>query len=42
MVSLHSLSLEAALAAEAAALQGEFWNMHNLIYQNQMYLGYYR
>ncbi|HEX8315714.1 MAG TPA: thioredoxin domain-containing protein [Flavisolibacter sp.] len=38
MVSLHSLSLEAALAAEAASLQGKFWNMHDLIFQNQIYL----
>jgi protein-disulfide isomerase len=35
MVSLHPHALPAARAAEAAGLQGKFWEMHNLLYQNQ-------
>jgi protein-disulfide isomerase len=34
----HPLSLEAAVATEAAALQGKFWHMHDMIYENQKYL----
>jgi protein-disulfide isomerase len=34
----HPLSLQAAVAAEAAALQGKFWYMHDMIYENQKYL----
>jgi protein-disulfide isomerase len=34
----HALSLEAAVASEAAALQGKFWYMHDMIYENQKYL----
>jgi protein-disulfide isomerase len=34
----HSLTLQAAVAAEAAALQGKFWYMHDMIYENQKYL----
>jgi len=36
--TLHSLSLEAAVATEAAALEGKFWDMHDLIFQNQGFL----
>jgi len=35
LVNLHPLSLEAAIASEAAAHQGKFWNMHNMLFQNQ-------
>ncbi|RYD77709.1 MAG: DsbA family protein [Sphingobacteriales bacterium] len=31
----HPLAFPAALAAEAAALQGRFWEMHDAIYENQ-------
>lgn len=33
--SVHPFSSEAAIAAEAAALQGKFWEMHRLLYENQ-------
>jgi protein-disulfide isomerase len=38
--ALHPLSLEAAVATEAAALQDnmKFWSMHDLIFENQKYL----
>jgi len=32
---MHSHASEAALAAEAAGLQGRFWEMHDLLYKNQ-------
>jgi protein-disulfide isomerase len=35
MVSLHAHALAAARAAEAAGLQGKFWEMHDLLYENQ-------
>ena len=31
----HPFALMAALAAEAAALQNKFWEMHDIIYENQ-------
>ncbi len=31
----HPMALAAAEATEAAAAQGKFWEMHNLIYRNQ-------
>lgn len=31
----HPDALKAALAAEAAALQGKFWAMHDMLYQHQ-------
>jgi len=34
-LAMHAHALEAALAAEAAGLQGRFWEMHDLLYQNQ-------
>src|SRR6267154_2411000 len=33
--SLHPHALEAARAAEAAGLQNRFWEMHDLLYENQ-------
>jgi protein-disulfide isomerase len=35
-LSIHKHARLAAHAAEAAALQGHFWEMHDIIYQNQM------
>src|SRR6266581_6489326 len=32
----HKHGRDAALAAEAASLQGRFWEMHDLLYQNQL------
>ncbi|MDT5121615.1 MAG: hypothetical protein QOC96_1097 [Acidobacteriota bacterium] len=34
-LAMHNHAFEAAHAAEAAALQGHFWEMHDLLYQNQ-------
>jgi protein-disulfide isomerase len=34
-LSLHEHALEAALAAEAAGLQGRFWEMHDVLYREQ-------
>lgn len=35
MISLHKHAPAAARAAEAAGLQGKFWEMHALLYENQ-------
>jgi protein-disulfide isomerase len=35
LVPTHAHALAAARAAEAAGLQGKFWEMHGLIYENQ-------
>ncbi len=35
LVPTHQHALAAASAAEAAALQGKFWEMHNLLYEHQ-------
>lgn len=35
LVPAHEHALAAARAAEAAGLQGKFWEMHNLLYTNQ-------
>jgi len=34
-LAMHAHALEAALAAEAAGLQGHFWEMHDLLYKDQ-------
>jgi protein-disulfide isomerase len=34
-LSMHEHAREAALAAEAAGLQGRFWEMHDLLYREQ-------
>jgi len=34
----HPDAFGAAMAAEAAALQNKFWEMHDLLYDNQLYL----
>lgn len=33
--NIRPVSLEAAIALEAAALQEKFWNMHDIIFENQ-------
>lgn len=35
---MHQYARPAAIAAEAAALQGKFWEMHDVIYENQRIL----
>ena len=35
---IHPHALHAALAAEAAAAQGKFWPMHDLLFENQQHL----
>jgi protein-disulfide isomerase len=35
LTQAHPYALVAAEAAEAAALQGKFWEMHDLLYENQ-------
>jgi protein-disulfide isomerase len=35
LTQAHPYALIAAEAAEAAALQGKFWEMHDIIYENQ-------
>jgi protein-disulfide isomerase len=39
LAEIHPLALGAAEAAEAAAAQGQFWEMHDLLYENQPALG---
>jgi protein-disulfide isomerase len=34
-LQFHNHALEASYAAAAAGLQGKFWEMHNLLYENQ-------
>jgi protein-disulfide isomerase len=34
-LAMHEHGREAAIAAEAAAAQGHFWEMHDLLYRNQ-------
>jgi protein-disulfide isomerase len=35
LASLHPNARAAAAAAEAAGLQGKYWEMHNMLYENQ-------
>lgn len=35
LISIHQNAFAGARAAEAAALQNKFWEMHDLLYQNQ-------
>lgn len=35
LTSIHPNALAAATVAEAAGLQGKFWEMHDLLYENQ-------
>lgn len=34
-LKMHHYALDAARAAEAAGLQGKFWEMHDILYQNR-------
>src|SRR3954469_14913899 len=36
LVSIHQNAFAGARAAEAASLQGKFWQMHDILYDNQM------
>jgi protein-disulfide isomerase len=38
LTQVHPHALRAARAAEAAGLQGRFWPMHDLIFENQQFL----
>jgi len=38
LTQTHLYALSAAKVAEAAALQGRFWEMHDLLYENQGFL----
>src|SRR5436309_1366230 len=35
LIQIHRWAMPAALAAEAAADQGKFWEMHDMLYANQ-------
>jgi len=35
LTEMHPHALKAAMAAEAAGAQGQFWPMHDLLYENQ-------
>ena len=35
LVAIHTNAMDAARAAEAAGLQGKFWEMHDKLYENQ-------
>ncbi|HKC36310.1 MAG TPA: DsbA family protein [Chitinophagaceae bacterium] len=35
---VHPLAMTAAIASEAAGLQGRFWEMHDLLFENQIKL----
>jgi protein-disulfide isomerase len=39
LASIHPHAEAAALAAEAAGAQGKFWEMHDVLYENQNALG---
>ena len=39
LTEVHPFAMQAAIAAEAAALQNKFWEMHDIIYENQSKLG---
>ena len=36
---MHRHAFAAAIAAEAAGAQGQFWEMHDMLYENQQQLG---
>ena len=35
LTKIHPNAFSAAVATEAAAIQGKFWDMHNIIFENQ-------
>jgi protein-disulfide isomerase len=41
ITQIHPHTQQAAEAAEAAAVQGKFWDMHDILYENQQALDYY-
>lgn len=41
LTQMHPHAQQAAEAAEAAAVQGSFWDMHDILYENQQALDYY-
>ena len=40
LAEFHRFALPAAVAAEAAGLQGKYWEMHDLIFENQKSLSH--
>lgn len=38
LTEMHPYALHAAIAAEAAAAQGKFWEMHDILFENQEHL----
>jgi protein-disulfide isomerase len=38
LMEIHPMAVPAAIAAEAADLQGKFWKMHDMIFENQAIL----
>lgn len=38
LVQIHRRALHAAMAAEAAGKQGKYWEMHDILYENQQHL----
>ncbi|MEI9946262.1 MAG: DsbA family protein [Chitinophagaceae bacterium] len=38
LVKIHEAAMIAAAATEAAALQGKYWEMHDIIFENQEFL----
>lgn len=38
LTDLHPHAMHAAIAAETAAQQGKFWNMHDILFENQKFL----
>jgi protein-disulfide isomerase len=38
LVSIHKFAYHASLAAEAAGIEGKFWEMHDTLFENQRHL----
>ena len=38
LTEIHPAAMPAAIAAEAAGLQGKYWEMHDVIFENQQHL----
>jgi protein-disulfide isomerase len=39
LADAHPNAMHAAIAAEAAGAQGKFWEMHDILFENQIHLG---
>jgi protein-disulfide isomerase len=39
LAEVHSNATKAAIVAEAASAQGKFWQMHDILFENQHHLG---